>query len=211
MFQYFFSNRGFEEVKSGASQSSYNSKANEAPKLATNNKFAALRDWIGGAPTYFVAKPSWKANLRNFSAASPLKKSWKNSTLMCTASLKRGCYYNFITFSKQERLFYSKICYRCGYGNEINIKKRLILAVLNKKNKNCKAKNANWVFSVSVHLQNMEAKLAEYRAKKSAEQAVIERKSKIWNFFTLKFLRGDDENYATNEDALEENIEGEAY
>lgn len=38
------SNRGFEEVKSGASQSSYNSKANEAPKLATNNKFAALRD-----------------------------------------------------------------------------------------------------------------------------------------------------------------------
>lgn len=38
------SNRGFEEVKSGASQSSYNSKANEAPKLSTNNKFAALRD-----------------------------------------------------------------------------------------------------------------------------------------------------------------------
>jgi len=55
----------------------------------------------------------------------------------------------------------------------------------------------------------MEAKLAEYRAKKSAEQAVIERKSKIWNFFTLKFLRGDDENYATIEDALEENIEVE--
>lgn len=53
----------------------------------------------------------------------------------------------------------------------------------------------------------MEAKLAEYRAKKSAEQAVIERKSKIWNFFTLKFLRGDDENYATHQDALEENIE----
>ena len=78
-------------------------------------------------------------------------------------------------------------------------------------NKNCKAKNANWVFSVSVHLQNMEAKLAEYRAKKSAEQAVVERKSKIWNLFTLKFLRGDDENYATNDDALEENIEGEAY
>lgn len=53
----------------------------------------------------------------------------------------------------------------------------------------------------------MEAKLAEYRAKKSAEQTVVERKSKIWNFFTLKFLRGDDENYATNQDALEENIE----
>ena len=127
-------------MKSGASQSSYNSKANEAPKLATNNKFAALRDWIGGAPTYFVATPSWKANLRNFSAASPLKKSWKNTTLLCTASLKRGCYYNFITFSKQERLFYSKICYRCGYGNEINIKKRLILAVLNKKTKIAKQK-----------------------------------------------------------------------
>lgn len=137
---YFFSNRGFEEVKSGASQSSYNSKANEAPKLSTNNKFAALRDWIGGAPTYFVATPSWKANLRNFSAASPLKKSWKITTHMCTASFKRGCYYNFITFSKQERLFYSKICYRCGYGNEINIKKRLVLVVLNKQTKIAKQK-----------------------------------------------------------------------
>ena len=35
----------------------------------------------------------------------------------------------------------------------------------------------------------MEAKLAEYRAKKSAEKKVVERNNKIWNFFTLKFLR----------------------
>ena len=34
----------------------------------------------------------------------------------------------------------------------------------------------------------MEAKLAEYRAKKSAEKKVVERNNKIWNFFTLKFL-----------------------
>jgi len=39
------SNRGFEEVKSGGSQSSYNSRAAEAPKLSLDNKFAALRDW----------------------------------------------------------------------------------------------------------------------------------------------------------------------
>lgn len=38
------SNRGFEEVKSGGNQSSYNSRAAEAPKLALDNKFAALRD-----------------------------------------------------------------------------------------------------------------------------------------------------------------------
>jgi len=38
------SNRGFEEVKSGGSQSSYNSRASEAPKLSLDNKFAALRD-----------------------------------------------------------------------------------------------------------------------------------------------------------------------
>jgi len=38
------SNRGFEEVKSGGNQSSYNSRANEAPKLHLDNKFAALRD-----------------------------------------------------------------------------------------------------------------------------------------------------------------------
>lgn len=36
--------RGFEEVKSGGSQSSYNSRASEAPKLALDNKFAALRE-----------------------------------------------------------------------------------------------------------------------------------------------------------------------
>ena len=35
----------------------------------------------------------------------------------------------------------------------------------------------------------MEAKLAEYRAKKIAEQKVVERNNKIWDFFTLKFLR----------------------
>ena len=39
------SNRGFEEVKSGGNQSSYNSRASEAPKLSLDNKFAALRDW----------------------------------------------------------------------------------------------------------------------------------------------------------------------
>jgi len=38
------SNRGFEEVKSGGNQSSYNSRASEAPKLSLDNKFAALRD-----------------------------------------------------------------------------------------------------------------------------------------------------------------------
>merc|ERR1712156_316353 len=38
------SNRGFEEVKSGGSQSSYTSRAAEAPKLSLDNKFAALRD-----------------------------------------------------------------------------------------------------------------------------------------------------------------------
>lgn len=37
------SNRGFEEVKSGGSQS-YNSRDREAPKLSLDNKFAALRD-----------------------------------------------------------------------------------------------------------------------------------------------------------------------
>jgi len=43
---------------------------------------------------------------------------------MCTASLaaliNRSEAVNFITFSKQERLFYSKILFRfCGYGNKI--------------------------------------------------------------------------------------------
>jgi len=46
------------------------------------------------------------------------------------ASIDSSEAVNFITFSKQERLFYSKILFRCGYGNRI--KKRLILAVMNK-------------------------------------------------------------------------------
>ena len=40
----------------------------------------------------------------------------------------------------------------------------------------------------------MEAKLAEYRAKKSAEKKVVERNNKIWNFFTLKFLRSPNDS-----------------
>ena len=44
IFFLYSSNRGFEEVKSGGSQSSYNSRASEAPKLSLDNKFAALRD-----------------------------------------------------------------------------------------------------------------------------------------------------------------------
>ena len=198
-------------MKSGASQSSYNSKANEAPKLATNNKFAALRDWIGGAPTYFVATPSWKANLRNFSAASPLKKSWKKYHTFVHGLFKERLLLQLHHIQQARTTILLKNMLSMRLWKRNKYKKAPNISRFEQKNKNCKAKNANWVFSVSVHLQNMEAKLAEYRAKKSAEQAVVERKSKIWNLFTLKFLRGDDENYATNQDALEENIEGEAY
>ena len=42
---YFFcSNRGFEEVKSGGSQSYASRGSSNAPKLSLDNKFAALRD-----------------------------------------------------------------------------------------------------------------------------------------------------------------------
>ena len=59
----------------------------------------------------------------------------------------------------------------------------------------------------------MEAKLAEYRAKKSAEKKVAERKNKIWNFFTLKFLshHDNDKNDTSTEDAHDENLESEAW
>jgi len=38
------SNRGFEEVKSGGSQSYASRGSSNAPKLSLDNKFAALRD-----------------------------------------------------------------------------------------------------------------------------------------------------------------------
>lgn len=48
----------------------------------------------------------------------------------------------------------------------------------------------------------MEAKLAEYRAKKQAEAETQERKNKIWDAVTLKFLRssGSNENQTGSQD-----------
>ena len=46
----------------------------------------------------------------------------------------------------------------------------------------------------------MEAKLAEYRAKKNSEQKVQDQKKKVWNFLTLQFLRRPDPGGANTDD-----------
>ena len=50
----------------------------------------------------------------------------------------------------------------------------------------------------------MEAKLAEYRAKKNSEQKVQDQKKKVWNLLTLQFLRSSNADDLENQEQVQE-------